>query len=50
MKALRVSAFISPEGDPAKQENNLLTSGLFTSHKVEERLSTVITKQETVKH
>ena len=50
MKALRVLPLFSREGDSAKQENNRLTSKLFSSHKFEEKFSTAITNQKTVNH
>ena len=50
MKALRVSLCVPPGMDSAKQENYVLTSGLFTNHKAEEKLSTGITNQEAVNH
>ena len=45
MKALRVLPLFLREVESAKQEKNLLTSGLFTLQKVDEKLSTSITNQ-----
>ena len=50
MKALRVLPHLPVEDDSAKQENNRLTSELFSSHKFEEKFPTAITNQKTINH